>query len=243
MVSDGKYIYGIIEAEPGLEFGRIGLGEQMVTTIGLGGLACVVSDSHLDVYIANAVNLAEHERVLERVMSEYVILPMRFGTVAGSDREITLMVKRHGKLFLRLLKKLAGQVEVELEIRWKDMKSVFDELVEHNSALKKLKADPRAKSMEDTIMAGQMVYKLLQEKKKKESEGFIKTLKTVSEGCVVNKNARDELVMNASFLVAKEKLALFDRALDSLDANTGGRFAIKYIGPLPPYSFVEMRMK
>ncbi len=233
MVSDGKYIYGIIEAEPGLEFGRIGLGEQMVTTIGLGGLACVVSDSHLDVYIANAVNLAE----------QYVILPMRFGTVAGSDREITLMVKRHGKLFLRLLKKLAGQVEVELEIRWKDMKSVFDELVEHNSALKKLKADPRAKSMEDTIMAGQMVYKLLQEKKKKESEGFIKTLKTVSEGCVVNKNARDELVMNASFLVAKEKLALFDRALDSLDANTGGRFAIKYIGPLPPYSFVEMRMK
>lgn len=242
-MSDEKYIYGIIEAAHGIDFGPIGLGEKSVTTIGLGGLACVVSDSHLDVYIANTVNLAEHERVLERVMGEHVILPMRFGTVAGSDREIMLMVKRHGKLFLRLLKKLAGRVEVELEVMWKDMKAVFAEVVERNPALKKLKADPRAKSMEDTIMAGQMVYKLLQDKKKKESEGFIKTLKTVSEGCVVNQNMRDELVMNVSFLVAKEKLGLFDRALDSMDAKTGGRFTIKYIGPLPPYSFVEMRMK
>lgn len=242
-MSDSRYIYGIIEGGQGIDFGPIGLGEKPVTTIGCGGLACVVSDSHLDVYVANAVNLAEHERVLERVMSDHVVLPMRFGTVAGDGREVELMLKRHGKSFLRMLKKMAGRVEVELEVMWKDMQAVFGEVLERNPALKKLKADPRAKSMEDTIMAGQMVFKLLQDKKKKESEGFLKTLKRVSEGCVINKNARDELVMNASFLVAKERIDLFDRALNSLDEKTGGRFVIKYIGPLPPYSFVEMRMR
>lgn len=242
-MSDNRYIYGIIPGEQGIDFGPIGLGEKPVTTIGCGGLACVVSDSHLDVYVANAVNLGEHERVLERVMGGHVILPMRFGTVAGSEREITLMLKRHGKAFSRMLKKMAGRVEVEIEVMWKDMKAVFDEVVDRNPALKKLKADPRAKSMEDTIMAGQMVYKILQDRKKKESEAFIKNLKRVSEGCVVNETVRDELVMNASFLVAKDRLELFDRAIESLDAKTGGRFTIKYIGPLPPYSFVEMRMR
>lgn len=238
-----KYIYGVIEASERCEFGQIGLGEKPVYTIGLNGLACVVSDSDLDVYIANAVNLAEHERVLEKVMSERVVLPMRFGTVAGSEREIMLMLKRHGKQFLRMLKKLEGKVEVEVEMAWRDMKAVFGEIVERNPALKKLKSDPHAKSRDDVIMAGQMVYQLLQEKKRRESEGFIKALKKVSEDCVVNKSTRDELMINASFLIDEGKLGEFERALDALDAKTGGRFNIKYVGPLPPYSFVGMRVK
>lgn len=240
---NGKYIYCIIETGERREFGNIGLGEKPVYTIGLNSLACVVSDSDLDVYVANTLNLAEHERVLEKVMGEHVVLPMRFGTVAGTEREILLMLKKHGRQFLRMLKRLEGKVEVELELAWRDMKAVFAEIVERNPHLKKLKADPHAKSREDVIMAGQMVYQLLQDKKMKESEVFIKVLKRASEGCVMNKSTRDELMMNASFLIDKKKIGEFDRALDGLDAKTGGIFDIKYIGPLPPYSFVEMRIK
>lgn len=242
-MSEQKYIYCVIEAKQKHEFGNIGLGEMPVYTVGLGGLACVVSDSNMDVYIANAVNLAEHERVLERLMKEHVVLPMRFGTVADGERGIMLMLKKHGNQFLRMLKKLEGKVEVEIEVAWKDMKAVFAELVERNPSLKQMKADPRARSQEEIVMAGQMVYQLLQDKKRRESEGFIKALKRAAEGCVVLKNERDELMMNASFLINKEKLGEFDRVLDMLDVKTGGRFDIKYIGPLPPYSFVEMRVR
>lgn len=242
-MTDSKYIYCVIEARQRHEFGKIGLGEMPVYTIGLNDLACVVSDSNMDVYIANAVNLAEHERVLEKLMKEHVVLPMRFGTVADGERGIMLMLKKHGNQFLRMFKKLAGKVEVEIEVAWKDMKAVFAEIVERNPSLKRLKADPHAKSQEEIVMAGQMVYQYLQDKKRKESEVFIKALKRTSEGCVVLKNERDELMMNASFLVNREKLGEFDRALDLLDAKTGGRFNIKYIGPLPPYSFVEMRVR
>jgi len=242
-MTDSKYIYGVIETSQRREFGSIGLGEKLVYTIGLKGLACVVSDSDLEVYIANAVNLAEHERVLEKVMGEHVVLPMRFGTVADSEREILLMLKKHGNQFLRMLKKLEGKVEVKLEIAWKDMKAVFSEIVERNPALKKLKSDPHAKSREDVIMAGQMVYQFLQDKRVKESEAFIKALKRVSEGCAMSKSTRDELMMNASFLIDKKKIGEFDKTLNGLDAKTSGRYDIRYIGPLPPYSFVEMRVK
>ena len=242
-MTDSKYIYGVIEAKERCEFGSIGLGEKPVYTIGLHGLACVVSDSDLEVYIANSVNLAEHERVLEKVMSEHVVLPMRFGTVAGSEREILLTIKKHGNQFLRMLKKLEGKVEVELEIAWKDMKAVFSDIALKNPVLKKLKSNENARSREEIIMAGQMVYQLLQDKKRKESELFIKTLKRVSEGCAMSKDTRDELMMNASFLIDKKKIGEFDKALGSLDTKSGGLYDIKYIGPLPPYSFVEMRVK
>lgn len=242
-MTDSKYIYGVIETDRRCEFGPIGLGKKPVYTVGLKGLACVVSDSNLEVYIANAVNLAEHECVLEKVMDEHVVLPMRFGTVADSERGILLMLKKHGKQFVRMLKKLSGKVEVELEVAWKDVKAVFNEIALQNPVLKKMKSDPHAKSREDVIMAGQMVCQLLQDRKAKESEAFIKVLKKVSEGCVISKNTCDELMMDASFLIDKTKIGEFNKTVDLLDVKTGGRFDIRYIGPLPPYSFVEMRVK
>jgi len=44
-------------------------------------------------------------------------------------------------------------------------------------------------------------------------------------------------------LVEKKRLEEFDRALDTLDQELGGRLRLQRVGPLPPYSFgtVEVR--
>ena len=114
-MGSGIYIYGVIEAKELKEFGPIGVGEKPVYTIGIGTLAFVVSEADREEYIADSVNLGEHERVLEVVMKMMTILPMRFGTVAANEKEIMLMLKKHHHVFARALKKLYGKDSLSLD--------------------------------------------------------------------------------------------------------------------------------
>lgn len=237
------YIYGVVAAVERMEFGGIGIGEKPVHTIGTGTLAFVVSKSDRDEYVADSLNLSEHERVLETVMKQTTILPMRFGTVAENEREMMLMLRKHHHAFRRALAKLEGKVEVEIEVLWRDMKKVFDEIVEANPKLKRLKSSDAPKQRDDVIMAGQMVYQLLQEKKKKEAEGIVRSLKKHALEFQTDSSTADEIIMRGSFLIDKTRLAEFDRALDAVDAKAGALMRFKYFGPMPPYGFTNMRLK
>ena len=48
----------------------------------------------------------------------------------------------------------------------------------------------------------------------------------------------DGCFVNASFLVATERRAAFDAALQKLRDNVDGYADVQLFGPLPPYSFV-----
>lgn len=237
------YIYGVVDAKERLNLGPIGMGEKSVYTIEVGTLAFVVSEADREEYIADSICLGEHERVLETVMKSRAILPMRFGTVAASEKEIILMLKRHQLSFRKALMKLNGKVEVEIEVLWMDMKGVFDEIVNANPKLKMLRSNGAPKRREDVIMAGQMVFQLLQEKKRRETDAIVKPLKRHAVEYVPSPSATDDTIMKGSFLIDKARLPEFDRALDAVDAKLGGRMRIKYFGPMPPYSFANMRIR
>jgi len=101
MVGEGKYIYGIIGTNEGRNFGPIGIGERgdIVSTIGYEELSAVISNSSLDKYVVNKENLIAHEKVMEEVMKNYTVLPMRFCTVASSAEEVrNLLRKRYLEL-------------------------------------------------------------------------------------------------------------------------------------------------
>jgi hypothetical protein len=57
---------------------------------------------------------------------------------------------------------------------------------------------------------------------------------------VVNKVITDRMVLNAAFLVHREQQASFDMAVQTLDAEMGKRLIFKYVGPVPPYNFVNI---
>jgi hypothetical protein len=50
------------------------------------------------------------------------------------------------------------------------------------------------------------------------------------------------MAVNASFLVERDGLSAFDRAVDALGEEQAGRIRLRYTGPLPPHSFVELTM-
>ena len=96
MVEEGKYIYCIIGTNEGRNFGPIGIGGRgdIVSTIGYEDLSAVISNFPLDKYVVNKENLIAHEKVVEEVMKNYTVLPMRFCTVASSAEEVRNLLRK-----------------------------------------------------------------------------------------------------------------------------------------------------
>jgi len=48
------------------------------------------------------------------------------------------------------------------------------------------------------------------------------------------------MVLNAAFLVDEARQVEFDAAVERLDQEMGKRLIFKYVGPVPPYNFVNI---
>ena len=48
--------------------------------------------------------------------------------------------------------------------------------------------------------------------------------------------------VNAAFLVDRQKEAALNAVIQALDADMGKRILFRYIGPVPPYNFVNVVM-
>jgi hypothetical protein len=53
----------------------------------------------------------------------------------------------------------------------------------------------------------------------------------------------ERMAVNASFLVHEDRIDGFNRALDKVAEENGGRLRFKCTGPLAPHSFVELSLE
>jgi len=117
---EGKYVYCIIRSLEPRQFTTLGIGERgdIVHTVHFVSLAAVVSDSPIVEYESSRRNMMAHTRVLEEVMQEFTILPVRFGTVAPSAEAVQRVLKRRSSEFHDLLVEMEGRVELGLKAFW-----------------------------------------------------------------------------------------------------------------------------
>ena len=186
MVDEGEYIYCIIGSGELRNFGPIGIGDQgdPVTTIAHGDLAAVVSRVPMTKYVVNKETMVAHEKVIETVMRDYTVLPVRFYTVAPSAEEIrSLLRRRYGEL-KKLLRELDNKVELGLKALWLDMNAIFGEIAEENEEIKALRDKMMARSDEeasqDNGVLAKMVKLALEGKKAKEAGALAQPLRRIS---------------------------------------------------------------
>jgi len=55
-----------------------------------------------------------------------------------------------------------------------------------------------------------------------------------------NNTISDRMILNAAFLVDKNREPEFDREVNRLDEEKGHLEMFKYVGPAPPYNFVNL---
>jgi hypothetical protein len=249
MAELGKYLYCIIPCQQDRTFDEVGLGNQdgVVHTVCHKGLAVVVSDSPVKQYESTRRNMMAHERVLETVMREFTLLPVRFGTVTDSTsplEDVQTLLSSRFEEFNRLLKDMEGKVELGLKAFWRDEKAVFEEIVAENADIRRLRnslsGKPPGAIRYEGIRLGEMVKEALDRKRSQEAAKILLPLQPIAQRVRENDTLVDRAIVNAAFLVDRKREPDFDQAIRRLDEKLGNRVAFKYVGPVPPYNFVNI---
>jgi len=244
---EGKYLYGIIGTNEERNFGPIGLGGQEVESVACRDLSAVISNAPMGKYVVNKENLLAHQRVLEQAMKEHTVLPVRFCTVAANAEEIRRLLERRYQELRHLLRDMDGRVELGVKAFWRNMELIFQELVDENEKLKRLKATIAEKPARQThaqrIAIGEMVQAALEAKKEREGEELLRALKKLSVDWRLNRTIADKMLLNAAFLVDRAREKEFDDLMERLDLRYRARIKFAYVGPVPPYNFVNITLR
>jgi len=246
--SEGYYLYGILASSDRQEFGPIGIGgrKDVVYTLPYQNIAAIVSHSPIVKYPVTRENTMTHAKALDRAVEEGTVLPVRFSTISEDEGLIIEKVLQpRYQEFVDLLKKMEGKLELRVRARWPDMDAIFAEVVEENKDIKSLKEGllhekDAQKKRAGMVKVGEMIQEALEEKKKGEAKELLETLKPLSLEWRENQIYGDMNLINAAFLVEKEKEADFDKKVADLDSTYGKRKQLKYTRSLVPYNFVEI---
>ena len=242
------YVYCVIRCNKRPEFTSLGMGERgdALYTVHEGDLAAVVSDSASAAYEARRRNMMAHTAVLEEVMRDYTILPLRFGTVAP-DAEIVrlkLLGERRSEL-LALWRETDGRVELGLKAFWHE-DTLFQGIVDENPSIRSLRDALAGRSADDThaerMRLGELVEKAMKQRRQRDADLILSRLRPLARDVAVNENYGERMVLNSAFLVDRDAESQMDKAVQQLDADFGQRLMFKYVGSVPPYNFVKLFM-
>lgn len=244
MVPKGLYVYCVIGTGEARNFGPIGVGgkSDTVTTIAYRDLSAVISSVPMDKYEVGQKTMLAHERVIEKVMTDHTVLPVRFYTVAPNAEEIrNLLRSRYGE-FKKLLRELDNKVELGIKALWKDMNQALREVVGEARQEEDSAAASEASRGNNKAEAEKRVRLVLEEKRAKARELLLEPLRPLASDLCLNKTYGDDMVMNAAFLVDRSREREFDARVEQLSGQYD-TIEFKYVGPAPPYSFVNVVIK
>src|SRR6266576_4142236 len=245
---NGRYVYGIIEAGERIPFGRMGIGGkgEAVYTVNYQDIAAVVSKTPVFIFDPTRENALAHEHVIETVMKTHTIIPMSFGTVFRTDDDIREVLKSIYSSLKDVIHQMSGKFEFGLKVNW-DRDQIIEDIKSNDEEIRQFHQEIIRKHLQSTYLArmqlGRMIDKALAER----SIGYVREIYEALRGvCVASRDNQpigDKMIMNAAFLVERDREPEFDEAVNTIAKKYGQRLKFKYTGPWPPYNFVNIRLK
>jgi hypothetical protein len=236
------YVYGVLSGADRARVSVGGVEGEEVRTVEHAGLAALVSTLHADA-LAAARELRAHWRVLEEASGGATVLPVRFGTVMEGDAAVReRLLEPNAERLKQLLGELAGRVQLNLKGEY-DEQRLLREVVKASppiAALRERVAElPEAAGYYERIRMGELVAAEVARQRQEDEELALARLGPVAVAARPEPVASQSGAFNLSFLVEGDKVEGFSVAVGGLRGELGERITLRYVGPLPPYSFAE----
>lgn len=244
---EGKYIYGIIRNSNPIDYGPIGMGKRADRVYGISynGITAIVSASPIIIYEARRINMITHEKVLEEVMKQFTVLPVRFSTISEYDDDagILRIIEKDYKKFDEMLTKMEGKKELGIKILAKEAE-IYESIIEKYDNIRVLREKlinlPADKTHYQRVKIGEMVAEALKKETENYKDTIIAALNPLSVDVKINDNYGEMMILNAAFLIKNETEPAFDKVVNNLSEQYGRLMTFKYTGTLPLYNFVNL---
>jgi hypothetical protein len=175
-VAEGNYVYCIIKSTEPRSFGPIGIGGRgdEVHTVHHEDLAAVVSNTPIIVYDPTRENVLAHEQVNETVMREFTVLPMAFGALFRTEKDIIELLRGTGDALRDVFTKMEGKLEFGLKVNW-DRERVIAELETQNEEIRNLKEQINSRSSGSTYFARMQLGRLVESALTEQADAYVRT--------------------------------------------------------------------
>ncbi|HET8976864.1 MAG TPA: GvpL/GvpF family gas vesicle protein [Solirubrobacteraceae bacterium] len=237
------YVYGVV-AGGSRPPKAPGIGGAELKLVRADDVAALVSDIGSDELTFGREAMTAHAQVLEAALEVGTVLPMRFGIVLpGEDAVRADLLQGHEQELRQQLQELAGKVELKLRATYDEprlMREVVAEDAEVAHLRDSLRGAPEDATYYARIRLGELVAAGVERKRQADGQAILDLLSPLALGVEVSDPAHERIVLSASFLVDADRIAEFDEAVEGIGRAQAERMRLKYTGPLPPHSFVEL---
>jgi gas vesicle protein GvpL/GvpF len=189
-----------------------------------------------------AADVRAHWRVLQHAFEHSTVLPVRFGTLMESEDDVRgRLLEPNEDRLIELLEAMDGLIQLNVKGRY-DEQSLLREILRGAPTLARLRERAqRSGALADQVALGQRVERAIEQRRAQDTA----TARGALEGLAVA--ARDEQVrhpdaFNIAFLVARENTETFGEGVGSVRDKLGERIEIRYVGPVPPFSFADSEL-
>jgi len=197
-----------------------------------------------------AQKLVSHQTVIEKVMEKLSIIPIKFGTVLKDEQEVKRILRKAYLQFKDSLDKFSEKIELDVVVSWEDLNSFIKKIGEKNKEIRNLKEKISQKQkkkdiFQEKIKIGAMIKEITDKERDSLQKKIVKNLasKTRIDDVKKHELMDDSMILNAGFLIDKNKEAEFDNVLHELNNHYNNSLKFRCLGPLPLYSFLTYEIK
>lgn len=236
------YVYGVLSRADQARVSIGGVEGAEVRTVEHAGLAALVSTLQADA-LAAARELRAHWRVLEEASKGATVLPVRFGTVMEDDAAVReRLLEPNAERLIELLHGLAGRVQLNVKGDY-DEQRLLREVVQASPPIAALRERigelPDAAGYYERIRLGELVAAEIARRREQDEALAVARLEPVAVTARAEPVSSQGGAFNLAFLVEAGEQDKFGEEVGKLREELGERIALRFVGPLPPYSFAE----
>jgi Gas vesicle synthesis protein GvpL/GvpF len=241
----GVYVYGVLRSQDARAVAAAGVADAHVRGVEHDRIAALVSTVEGNT-LAAAREVRAHWQVLEEASSAATVLPVRFGTVLESDDAVRdTLLEPNAEHLSGMLDELEGRVQLTVKASY-DEDQLLREVIQHAPAIAAMRTQlrklPREAGYYGRIQLGEAVAAEVDRRRTDDTGLALDRLAPLAVASRSEAVSTSDGAFNLAFLVERAGVEAFSKAVAELARELGERVAIRYVGPLPPYSFADMEL-
>lgn len=241
----GTWVYGVVPAGASLdELERRRADLPEVWVVEFGDVGAVVGPMPDQDEKGTRDRALAHAHVLEAAAVDAPVVPFRFGTIAEDGDELVaseLLERRHDEL-VDLLASLEGKVQLTLKV-WYDEDAVLREIVASEPEVAQrreaIQTQGDGASQDEHVRLGELVSAALEQRRARDSADIVERLDPAALATAGGAVEDEYMVLNAAFLVARDRQPEFERAVEAVAGERRRRMHFRLLGPMPAYDFID----
>ncbi len=235
------YAYGIIDSHNSLREPIAGLEGKEIYNISYRDIAVTVSELNEESKKITDTYILEHERIVERLMEGFTVLPMRFLTVFNTKKDLISMAELYYEDFKDNLARLHNKVEFGMKVIWPAdtiKQRIIDayQKTKHNVSIS-------TESPAKTFVKERFQEHIIEKEFQEEADRCIQVVDDYFNRIACEKKLKrlqtESLLLNASYLDDKDRQNEFKQAFEQLK-NAPSDLKFLFSGPWPCYNFINL---